>query len=53
MNYPSFEFSRQCMKCKIMLDLDDYAIDTKTCENNMFFSSSVLNAAMRKMLNPT
>ena len=34
MNYPGFEFSRQCMK----LDLDDYAVDTNTSESKHVFT---------------
>lgn len=41
MNYPGFKFSRQCMKYKTMLDLDDYAIDTKIHEKKLLNPGSI------------
>jgi len=43
MNAAGFEFSRQCMKCKVFLGLDDYAIESQTCENKHVFYSNVHN----------
>lgn len=37
MSQASFVFSRICKKCDCALDLDDYAIDTQTCQNKHVF----------------
>jgi len=37
MNQASFTFSRICKKCNVDLELDDFAIDTHTCQNKHVF----------------
>ncbi len=37
MNQSSYEFPRFCKKCNCDLELDDYAIDTHTCQNKHTF----------------
>ncbi len=37
MNQTTYEFSRICKKCNCELELDDYAIDTHTCQNKHVF----------------
>lgn len=32
-----FQFSRICRKCNCALELDDFAIDTQTCQNKHVF----------------
>lgn len=37
MSQSNYEFSRICKKCDIELELDDFAIDTHTCQNKHVF----------------
>ncbi len=37
MNYENYVFSRVCKKCQCELELDDFAIDTHTCQNKHVF----------------
>jgi len=37
MNQPAFTFTRVCKKCNVELELDDFAIDTHTCQNKHTF----------------
>ncbi len=37
MSQSNFVFSRICKKCNVELELDDFAIDTHTCQNKHVF----------------
>lgn len=37
MSQANYVFSRICKKCNVELELDDYAIDTHTCQNKHVF----------------
>ena len=37
MSQSNYEFNRICKKCDIELELDDFAIDTHTCQNKHVF----------------
>jgi len=37
MSYDKYVFSRVCKKCDCALELDDFAIDTHTCQNKHVF----------------
>ncbi len=37
MNDSGFVFSRICKKCNVELEMDDFAIDTHTCQNKHVF----------------